>query len=145
MKKILSVLLVLVMVLGLVACGTSNTPSTNPSTAPSTAPSTNPSQENPKSGTSFTVVVTDLDGTATTFEYTSDAETVGAALLAEGLIEGDTTDYGLYITSVNGITADWDKDQTYWAFYINGEYATTGIDGTEIAADTTYGLTLTKG
>ena len=143
MKKILSVLLVLVMVLGLVACGTSNTPSTNPSTAPSTAPSTNPSQENPKSGTSFTVVVTDLDGTATTFEYTSDAETVGAALLAEGLIEGDTTDYGLYITSVNGITADWATENAYWAFYVNGEYAQTGVDATPITEGAVYSLTKT--
>ena len=46
---------------------------------------------------------------------------------------------------VNGIAANWDKDQTYWAFYINGEYATTGISDTEITADTIYGLTLTKG
>ena len=49
------------------------------------------------------------------------------------------------IDSVNSIAAAWDKDQTYWAFYINGEYAATGIDGTEITAGTTYGLTLTKG
>jgi hypothetical protein len=51
----------------------------------------------------------------------------------------------MYIDSVNGIVADWDKEQTYWAFYINGEYATTGIGDTPITADTTYGLTLTKG
>ena len=94
---------------------------------------------------SFKVIVTDLDGNESSFEYTSSAASVGEVLVAEGLIEGHETEYGLYIDTVNGITADWDKDQTYWAFYINGEYATTGIDGTEIAADTTYGLTLTKG
>ena len=143
MKKILSVLLALVMVFGLVACGTSNTPSTNPSTDPSTTPSTNPSQENPKVGTSFTVVVTDLDGTETTFEYTSDAETVGAALLAEGLIAGDQTEYGLYVTTVNGITADWATENAYWAFYINGEYAQTGVDTTPITEGAVYSLTKT--
>jgi hypothetical protein len=91
------------------------------------------------------VVVTDLEGNENTYEYTSDAASVGDALMAEGLIEAHKVSFGLFIDSVNGISADWDKDQTYWAFYINGEYATTGISDTPITADTTYGLTLTKG
>lgn len=126
MKRTLSLLLALVMVFALTACG-----------AKEEAPAAD--------AVSFKVVVTDLDGKETTFEYSSNAASVGEALVAEGLIEGHETEYGLYIDTVNGITADWDADQTYWAFYINGEYATTGIDGTEIVADTTYGLTLTKG
>lgn len=126
MKKLISMLLVLTMLLTFTACS-----------AKEEAPAT--------TALSFKVVITDLDGNETTFEYTSSAPTVGEALVAEGLVEGHETEYGLYIDTVNGITADWDADQTYWAFYINGEYATTGIDGTEIAADTTYGLTLTKG
>ena len=126
MKRTLSLLLALVMVFALTACG-----------AKEEAPAAD--------AVSFKVVVTDLDGKETTFEYSSNAASVGEALVAEGLIEGHETEYGRYIDTVNGITADWDADQTYWAFYINGEYATTGIDGTEIVADTTYGLTLTKG
>ena len=126
MKKMISLLLALVMVFALTACG-----------AKEEAPAAD--------AVSFKVVVTDLDGNETAFEYSSNAASVGEALVAEGLIEGHETEYGLYIDTVNGITADWDADQTYWAFYINGEYATTGIDGTEIVADTTYGLTLTKG
>ena len=126
MKRMISLLLALVMVFALTACG-----------AMEEAPAAD--------AVSFKVVVTDLDGKETTFEYSSNAASVGEALVAEGLIEGHETEYGLYIDTVNGITADWDKDQTYWAFYIDGEYAMTGIDGTEIVADTTYGLTLTKG
>ena len=126
MKRMISLLLALVMVFALTACG-----------AKEEAPAAD--------AVSFKVVVTDLDGKETTFEYSSNATSVGEALVAEGLIEGHETEYGLYIDTVNGITADWDADQTYWAFYINGEYATTGIDGTEIVADTTYGLTLTNG
>ena len=126
MKRMISLLLALVMVFALTACG-----------AKEEAPAAD--------AVSFKVVVTDLDGKETTFEYSSNAASVGEALVAEGLIEGHETEYGLYIDTVNGITADWDADQTYWAFYINGEYATTGIDATEIVADTTYGLTLTKG
>lgn len=125
MKKTLSLLLALIMVIALVGCSAN--------------------KEAPSAAVSFKVIVTDLDGNETAFEYTSSAASVGEALVAEGLIEGHETEYGLYIDTVNGITADWDADQTYWAFYINGEYATTGIDGTEIVADTTYGLTLTKG
>ena len=125
MKKTLALLLALVMLFSMTGCAKKDAPATTPVV--------------------FKVIVTDLDGNETAFEYTSSAASVGKALVAEGLIEGHETEYGLYIDTVNGITADWDKDQTYWAFYINGEYATTGIDGTEIAADTTYGLTLTKG
>lgn len=117
MKKFLALVLVLVMMLSLAACG----------------------------GKSFTVVVTDLDGKETTFQYKSDKATVGEALLEEGLIAGENSEYGLYVTTVNGMTADWDADQTYWAFYINGEYAMTGIDATEIVDGTTYSLVLTKG
>ena len=126
MKRMISLLLALVMVFALTACG-----------AKEEAPAAD--------AVSFKVVVTDLEGNETAFEYTSSAASVGEALVTEGLIEGHETEYGLYIDTVNGITADWDNDQTYWAFYINGEYATTGIDGTEIVADTTYSLTLTKG
>ncbi len=125
MKKLISLLLALALVLTMAACGAKEEP------APEAA--------------SFKVVVTGLEGNETAFEYSSNAASVGEALVAEGLIEGHETQYGLYIDTVNGITADWDNDQTYWAFYVNGEYAATGIDSTAIVADTTYGLVLTKG
>ena len=111
MKKLISMLLVLVMVFTLAACSAK---------------------------TAFTVVVTDPEGKETTFQIKTAAKTVGEALLAEGLIAGEPSDYGLYITTVNGITLDWEKDGKYWAFYINGEYAQTGADSTEIEADATY-------
>ena len=142
MKKLLSLLLALVMVFGLVACGTTNAPETTPSTEPS-AEVTDAPTDVQSAGISFTVVVTDVDGTETAFEYTSDAETVGAALLAEGLIAGDESDYGLYVTTVNDITADWATENAYWAFYINGEYAQTGVDATEITEGAVYSLTKT--
>ena len=151
MKKIIALLLVLVMLVSLVACGGNNTPTTEPSTAPSTSPSTapstppatNPSQDEPDLGATFTVVVTDLDGSETTFQYTSKAATVGEALLAEGLIAGDESDWGLMVTTVNGVTADWATENAYWAFYINGEYAQTGVDTTELTDGATYSFVKT--
>ena len=141
MKKLLSLLLALVLVFGLIACGNTNAPETEPATEP--AVETNEDTRAEVVGVPFTVMVTDVDGTETTFEYTSDAATVGEALLAEGLIAGEDSAYGLYITSVNGITADWDTENAYWAFYINGEYAQTGVDATEIVEGAIYSLTKT--
>lgn len=94
---------------------------------------------------SFTFLVADLDGNEETFAITSAKKTVGEALTDEGLIAGEEGEYGLMVDTVNGITADWNADQTYWAFYIDGEYATTGVDQTDITDGTTYSMVLTKG
>lgn len=90
--------------------------------------------------TVFTLSVTDLDGVETSFEIHTDKKTVGEALLELELIAGEEGQYGLYVTTVNGITLDWDKDGKYWAFYIDGEYATTSLDLTDITPGTTYSL-----
>ena len=88
--------------------------------------------------TVFPFVVVDKDGNETNLEIHTDKTIVGEALLDLGVIEGDAGQYGLYVKKVNGISADYDKDGVYWAFYINGEYGMTGVDMTEIEADTTY-------
>ena len=93
--------------------------------------------------TIFYLTVKNVDNTVTRFQINTDAATVGEALLALELIAGDESDYGLYVTTVNGITADWDTEKAYWAFYIDGEYAMTGVDTTEIVAGTTYELVKT--
>ena len=92
----------------------------------------------------FTFTVVDLDGTEASLQVSTDKTTVGAALLELGVIKGDMGEYGLYINTVNGITYDYAKDGAYWGLYINGEYALTGVDGTEIVAGTTYTLKAEK-
>lgn len=84
------------------------------------------------------------DGKSVTFTVKTDAETLGDALLSHNLIAGDEGQYGLYVKVVNGITADYDVDQSYWGFSKNGEYMMTGVDGTAIADGETYELTYTK-
>lgn len=86
----------------------------------------------------FTFTVTDKEGNSAVFEISTDKEIVGDALLELNLISGDEGPYGLYVKTVNGITADYDKDGTYWAFYINGEYAMTGVDSTPIKGNESY-------
>lgn len=93
--------------------------------------------------TAFTLNVEANDKTVV-FTVKTNEETVGAALLDCGLIEGEEGAYGLYIKKVNGILADYDVNQTYWAFYINDEYAMTGVDATNIEEGNTYSLVYEK-
>ncbi len=88
--------------------------------------------------TTFLFTVVDKDGIEMPFEIHTDKETVGEALVELELIAGDESEYGLYVKTVNGITADYDKDGVYWAFYINGEYASTGVDVTTITEGESY-------
>lgn len=79
-----------------------------------------------------------------TFTIKTDKSTVGAALMEYNLIEGEESQYGLYVKKVNGILADYDVNQSYWAFYINGEYAMSGVDTTDIDTSAIYTLEYTK-
>ena len=87
----------------------------------------------------------DKDWNETKFEVHTDNEIVGEALEELGLISGDEGEYGLYVKTVNGITADYDADGVYWAFYVNGEYAVSGVDSTPIAEGESYSFKVEKG
>ncbi len=95
--------------------------------------------------TQFDFTVTDQDGNETQFEVHTGKETVGEALQELDLIDGDDGEYGLYVKTVNGITVDYDKDGAYWAFYVNDEYAQTGVDSTEITEGDSYAFKVEKG
>lgn len=92
----------------------------------------------------FSLTVVDQDGNETDFQILTDKETVGEALLDVDLIAGDESEYGLYVKTVNGVTADYDKDKTYWAFYVNGEYANTGVDSTPVEDGAVYSFRIEK-
>lgn len=92
----------------------------------------------------FTLEVVDLDGSTATAQVSTDKETVGEALQELGLLEGEQGAFGLYIKTVNGITYDYDTDGAYWGFYIDGEYALSGVDGTDIVDGSTYTLKAEK-
>ena len=136
-KKILCAVLVAVMALSVTGCGVAK---------PTETPTQSDSGRVVKGeGTTvFNFDVCDLEGTTTQFEIHTDKTTVGDALLELGLIEGNPSEYGLFVKKVNGIEADYDKDQTYWAFYINGEYAMSGVDSTEIDVESTYAFKVEK-
>lgn len=90
------------------------------------------------------VVEVKIQDQTVVFTVNTDKTTVGEALLDNGLIDGEQGAYGLYVKKVNGVTADYDIDASYWAFYINGEYALSGVDTTEIDESAVYKLEYTK-
>ena len=92
----------------------------------------------------FTVVVVHADGTEKTFEYRTDAEKLGAVLEEKGLISSEGADPGMFHT-VDGEKADWNENQSYWAFYIGDEYAMTGIYDTPVTDGGVYKLEYTIG
>lgn len=96
------------------------------------------SNQSGEGSTKFTFTVVDKEGNETQFEIHTDKETVGEALTEQGLIAGEESEYGLLVKTVNGITVDYDKDGRYWAFYVNGEYAQTGVDSTTITDGDSY-------
>lgn len=79
-----------------------------------------------------------------TFTVKTDAEMLGDALIAHGLIAGEEGAYGLYVKTVNGILADYDIDQSYWSLEQNGQALFTGIDSTPIVDGATYEIVYTK-
>ena len=95
-------------------------------------------------GENTAVVEVKADNRTVAFTIHTDSKTVGEALAENNLIAGDEGEYGIYIKAVNGITADYDVNQSYWAFYADGEYALSGADSTEISENTVYQLVYTK-
>lgn len=92
----------------------------------------------------ITVDVTHLDGTTNTFTIKTKEEFLRGALDQENLIEGTDSDFGLWVTAVDGETADDAKEQ-WWGFTKSGEYVDTGVDSTPIADGDHFEFTLNTG
>ena len=137
-KIIVAAALVLTMLFCIVSCGEKKTVEGLWSTALYT--------ENTTLGEGAKTITVEVTAEEKTVVFTvkTDAATVGEALMGVNLLAGEEGPYGLYIKSVNGMIADFDVDQTYWAFNIGGEYAMTGVDQTEITEGTVYQLVRTK-
>lgn len=81
---------------------------------------------------------------AITVTINTDAENLEDALTSVDLVQGDESEYGLYIKTVNGILADYDVDQSYWAINKDGEYMMEGANATQIEDGERYQLVYTK-
>ena len=140
---LLSLMLVLAMAFTAVGCNTDKAADNQPQAEAQVSANGEVSVVG-EGQTQFAFTVVDKEGNETVFEVHTDKATVGDALLELGLIDGEESDYGLFVKSVNGITADYDVDQTYWAFYVNGEYAMSGVDTTAIEEGVVYSFKVEK-
>ena len=87
------------------------------------------------------VEVVHADESAKEFTYHTDAEYLGELLLAEKLVEGEQGPYGLFITTVDGETAQ-DSLHQWWCITKGGDQVDTGADSTPIADGDHFELTL---
>ena len=133
MKKIVSLILCAILMVSLIACGGAPAETTLSTTVTD-------GQTVGEGAKSFPLTIVDKEGNAITITVNTDKEMVGEALTELGIVEGTMGEYGLYMTHVNGIPAIWEDDGYYWSFYINDEYAMTGVDQTPITEGETYKL-----
>ncbi len=126
-RSVLSLVLVAAMVLMFAGCG-------QKTQVPEVPQNQQEAQEK-----SFVFEVVELDGSKKEFTVKYDEEkTVGEALVEEKLISGSDSQYGLMVDTVNGQKYTYDDDKVYWAFYVDGEYAMTGVDSTTIEDGKVY-------
>lgn len=81
---------------------------------------------------SVTVNVVGKDGETTTFAYKTTGENYADVLKENKLVKGTEDEYGLYIETVNGVTASWEADQSWWKVTINGEVAEVGVSSLSV-------------
>ena len=74
----------------------------------------------------------------------TDAEFLRQALEEQKLVEGEESQYGLYVKTVNGVTADEAKEE-WWCFTKDGEDVMTGVDSTPVADGDHFEITLKTG
>ena len=91
----------------------------------------------------YTVTVVHKDGSVKDFSYRTDEEYLAGALLEEGLVSGEDTQYGLTIITVDGEEAVWATDNAYWAIRVGEEMATTGISEIPVYDSNAYTLEYT--
>ncbi len=113
-KRIVAVMLILILSIALVGCNEQTDAS---------------SQDGVKKN--ITLNIKNLDN-LTTLNIETTAETLYDALKEKDLIEGEKGQYGFFVTSVNGVTADG-SDGTYWTFRDkDGEFFPTAVEATNI-------------
>ena len=92
----------------------------------------------------ITLEVIGPDGSSKEHSVSTDSsKNLRQALEGAGLIAGDDGAYGLYVKVVDGITADYDVDGSWWSLTKDGVLC-SGVDSTEIADGDHFEFTYSK-
>lgn len=92
----------------------------------------------------LTITVVHGDGSEKAFDVHTDAEYLAEALIDNQIVEDNQTEWGLYILTADGETAD-EANQEWWCLTKAGEMCMTGASETVIADGESYELTFTVG
>lgn len=87
----------------------------------------------------ITVEVVHADESSREFTYQTSEEFLGPVLIEEGLAQGEESTYGLFITTVDGETAEGNQ---WWCITQDGQMVETGADTTPIADGDHFELTM---
>ena len=90
-----------------------------------------------KGDKSITVTVVHGDQTEKVFEYDTDEEYLGPVVTKDGLVEGEEGEFGLFITTVDGETADEAK-QEWWCVTKGSEQVIEDGDAFELTLTVGY-------
>lgn len=86
----------------------------------------------------ISVEVIHADGSEASFSYVTDHNYLGNLLEEEGLISGSDSPFGLFVETVDGETANYAEDGSWWQLLCNGEEVPTGVDGVTILDGAVY-------
>ena len=92
----------------------------------------------------LTISVIHGDGSQRQFDLVTTTENLGDALVEAGIVEDNQQEFGLYIITADGETAD-EARQQWWCLTSGGERLTSGANDTMIQDWDVYELTLNTG
>ena len=148
MNKIFSSLLALLLAASLLTgCGAASSTAASSAASSEAAASSAVSEAAAEAGAdlveaAFTVVY--ADGTSEELTLSVQPGTLlSDALRDAGVISAEEAEAG-FVTTVNGVTADWDADGAWWCLTdANGEMTTVGIADIALQAGDSYAFTYT--
>lgn len=150
MNRVFSLAVTAALAVGLlVGCGASSTASSTAASSEAVssvaASSEAASAEASEAKVKAQFTVTGADGESQTFDLeVTDGEKLSDALAEAGIISEEEAAAG-FVTTVNGETADWDKDSAWWCLTdASGEMTSVGVGDIELHDGDSYAFTYTK-
>ena len=150
MNRVFSLAVMAALAVGLLAgCGASSTASSAAASSEAVssvaASSEAASAEASEAKVKAQFTVTGADGESQTFDLeVTDGEKLSDALAEAGIISEEEAAAG-FVTTVNGETADWDKDSAWWCLTdASGEMTSVGVGDIELHDGDSYAFTYTK-
>ena len=90
----------------------------------------------------FKLEIVDDKGESKIYNIKTDESTVGDALVGVDLIPAEQKPF---FSTLDGITAEWEPNENWWAFYIKGEMAVIGAFDAEIEEGAEYKFEFSTG